>query len=72
MELVNKIVVAACAGCCNRRALGAIAVCTLYAAPFAKQRILGGCASQTNRAKEVKGVKAINPLKASKRAAATK
>jgi hypothetical protein len=66
----NMIVVAACVGCGNIVSLGAIGVCSLYPAPFAKQHILGGCASQTNKARVVKEAKKLNTIKASKRAAA--
>jgi hypothetical protein len=72
MEFTRLIVVAACAGCKNTIPMGAIAVCKIYAAPFAKQRVLGGCASQTNRKVEVKEVHITNALKASKRAATGK
>jgi hypothetical protein len=72
MELVNKIVVAACAGCKLIKPLGAIAVCSVWASPYAKQHLLGGCPSQTNRKVVVKEVKVTNALKASKRAAAGK
>jgi hypothetical protein len=72
MELVNKIVVAACAGCKLIVPMGSIAVCRTWASPYAKQRVFGGCPSQTNRKVEVKEVKVTNALKASKRAAAGK
>jgi len=72
MELNRLVVVAACTGCKNVVPMGTIAACKIYAAPFAKQRVLGGCPSQTNRVVEVKEVKITNALKASKRAAAGK
>lgn len=72
MELVHKIIVSACAGCKLVVPMGAIAVCRTWAEPHAKQRVLGGCPSQTNRKVEAKEVKAVNALKASKRAAAGK
>jgi hypothetical protein len=72
MELVNKIVVAACAGCKLIKPLGAIAVCSVWASPYAKQRLPGGCSSQTNKGKTAAEKKTVNALKASKRAAAGK
>lgn len=66
----KMIVVAACVGCGNVLSLGAIGVCSLYPAPFAKQHILGGCASQTNKVRVAKEAKKVNSIKASKRAAA--
>lgn len=72
MELNRLVVVATCAGCKNVVPMGTIAACKIYAAPFAKQRVLGGCPSQTNRVVAVVEKKVVNALKASKRAATGK
>jgi hypothetical protein len=45
MELFRLAIVSACTGCGRIDGLG----CSIWAAPFAKQRMVGGCASQTNR-----------------------
>lgn len=72
MELVHKIVVAACAGCKLIVPMGSIAVCRTWAEPHAKQRLLDGCPSQTNKVRVIEEKKTVNALKASKRAAAGK
>ncbi len=60
-----------CEGCGHVHNLApAVNKCDIYAYPAAKQRVLGGCASQTNRQSVVKvPEKKVNALKASKRAA---
>jgi hypothetical protein len=49
-NIIMLATVPACVGCGKVVSLGnALSKCEIYAAPFAKQHIMGGCPSQTNR-----------------------
>jgi hypothetical protein len=67
--MAGMIIVASCKGCNLIKKVSSLETCKTWAAPHAKQRLLGGCPSQTNKVREVKETKIINALKASKRAA---
>jgi len=63
----HKIIVPACIGCKIIKKSSSLETCQIWAAPYAKQRLPGGCPSQTNKVREVKNTKFLNPLKAAKR-----
>jgi len=64
MAVQRLAVVAKCAGCGNIIGMA----CSIWAMPFAKQRMMGGCSNKTNRVKNTVEKKKVNALKASKRA----
>lgn len=68
-DLTRFIVVSACAGCKKVMPVNGLSLCETWAAPWAKQRLLGGCPSQTNKVRVAVEKKTVNALKASKRAA---
>lgn len=65
--MAGMIVVAECQGCGLVKKENGLETCKIWASPYAKHKPLGGCPSKTNKVKEVKEAKFINPLKASKR-----